>query len=41
MLTVLACAVQAFVLVFTGLMGLGWGGPTYIAALVQAGLASR
>ena len=38
-LTVLACAAQAGVLFFTFLMGLGWGGLTYVAALVQAGLA--
>ena len=38
-LAVLAYAVQAFVLFFTFVMGLGWGGLTYIAALLQAGLA--
>ena len=38
-LTVLACATQTFVLFATFLMGLGWGGLTYVAALVQAGLA--
>jgi hypothetical protein len=35
-LTVVACAVQAFVLLFTFLMGLGWGGLTYLAAVLQA-----
>ena len=34
-----AGAAQAFVLFATFLMGLGWGGPTYVAALVQAGAA--
>lgn len=38
-LTVLACAVQTFVLFFTFVMGLGWGGLTYVAALLQATLA--
>ena len=38
-LTVLACAVQNFVLFFTFVMGLGWGGLTYVAALLQAVLA--
>ncbi len=38
-LTVLACAVQTFVLLFTFVMGLGWGGLTYVAALLQAALA--
>lgn len=38
-LTVLACVVQTFVLFFTFVMGLGWGGLTYVAALLQAGLA--
>ena len=40
MLTVLAYAAQALVLFFTFVMGLGWGGLTYIVALLQAGLAS-
>ena len=35
----LAGAAQALVLFATFLMGLGWGGPTYLAALVQAGAA--
>ena len=38
LLTVLACALQALVLFATFVMGLGWGGVTYAAALVQAGL---
>ncbi len=38
-LTVLACLAQAFVLFFTFVMGLGWGGLTYLAALLQAVLA--
>ena len=38
-LTALACAAQAFVLCFTFVMGLGWGGVTYVAALVQAAMA--
>lgn len=38
-LTVLAFAAQAFVLLVTFLMGLGWGGFTYLAALMQAGAA--
>ena len=38
-LTVLACAAQAFVLFFTFVMGLGWGGLTYLAAVLQAALA--
>lgn len=40
-LTVLACAVQTFVLFFTFLMGLGWDGNglTWVAALLQATLA--
>lgn len=38
-LVVLACAAQAFVLVATFVMGLGWAGLTYIVALVQAGAA--
>ncbi len=38
-LTVLACAVQAFILFFTFVMGLGWGGLTYFAAVLQAALA--
>ena len=38
-LTLLAYAAQAFVLFSTFVMGLGWAGPTYVAALVQAGLA--
>lgn len=38
-LTVLACVAQALVLFATFVMGLGWGGLTYLAALVQAGLA--
>ncbi len=37
--TVLACAAQAFVLFFTFVMGLGWGGLTYFAAVLQAALA--
>ena len=38
-LTVLALAAQAIVLFFTFVMGLGWGGFTYVAALLQASLA--
>ena len=38
-LTELAVAAQGFVLFATFLMGLGWGGSTYVAALVQAGAA--
>jgi hypothetical protein len=38
-LVALAVATQGFVLFTTAIMGLGWGGPTYVAALVQAGAA--
>jgi hypothetical protein len=38
-LAVLASAVQLGVLAFTFLMGLGWGGLTYLAALLQAAAA--
>ena len=38
-LTVLACVAQAFVLFFTFVMGLGWGGLTYLAAVLQAAIA--
>lgn len=38
-LAALAVAAQCFVLVATLLMGLGWGGSTHVAALVQAGVA--
>lgn len=38
-LAVLACAAQTLVLLATFVMGLGWAGLTYIAALLQAGAA--
>ena len=38
-LAALAGAAQGLVLFATFLMGLGWGGPTYVVALVQAGVA--
>ncbi len=39
LLTVLACAGQAFVLFSTFVMGLGWAGLTYLAGVLQAVLA--
>lgn len=39
LLVVLGCAGQVVVLLATFLAGLGWGGVTYVAALLQAGAA--
>lgn len=38
-IAVLASVLQSCVLAITFLMGLGWGGPTYLAALLQAAAA--